>query len=101
MITDDVLLQHRWKRFDGSRWQKNGVIMDVNYDKCRVYLHFTINEKRQIYFYAYHPFDAFDSDVHLLEKDITRGIMMMLFEDEDYKGKVSPRAKRAFYNWIQ
>lgn len=64
-------------------------------------LTFYHKRKRQIYFYAYHPFDAFDSDINLLEKDIARGIMMMLFEDEQYKGKISPRAKRAFYNWIQ
>lgn len=101
MITDDVLLQHKWKRCDGNKWRKNGVIIDVNNDKCRVYLHFIINERRQIYFSAYHPFENFDSDIHILERDIARGIMKILFKDEDYKGKVSSRAKRAFYNWIQ
>ena len=101
MITDDVLFQNKWKRFDGNKWQKNGVVIDVNHDRGKVYLHFTINETEQIYFYAYHRFDDFDNDIHILERDIARGIMMMLFEDENYKGKISPRAKRAFYNWIQ
>ena len=100
MITDDVLFQNKWKKFD-DKWQKNGVMMDVNNAKGRVYLHFTINETEQIYFYAYHRFEDFDNDIHLLERDIAKGIMLMLFEDEDYKGKISPRAKRAFYNWIQ
>lgn len=100
MITDDVLLQHKWKRFDG-RWRKNGVGLKVDNEQRKVYLNFIINEEEKLGLFFYHEFDAFDNDISRLEKDITRAILNILYEELECKDKITPKIKRAFYNWIQ
>lgn len=100
MITDDVLLQHKWKKFNGE-WKKNGVGLKVDNSQCKVYLNFIINEEEQIGLFFYHEFEAFDSDISKLEKDITSAIMNIIYTDLDCKDKITPKIKRAFHNWVQ
>lgn len=100
MLTDDVLIQNKWKRFNG-KWQKNGVRMEVDNNQRKVYLDFIINENEKLGFFFYHEFDAFDSDISKLEKDIITAIFHMLYEDLHCKKKITPKTKRAFHNWVQ
>ena len=100
MLTDDVLIQNKWKRFNGA-WQKNGVRMRIDNGQCKVYLDFIINEDEQIGFFFYHEFDDFDSNISKLEKDITDVIIHMLYEDLHCKEKITSKIKRAFHNWTQ
>ena len=100
MLTDDVLIQNKWKKFNGG-WKKNGVGLKVDNSQCKVYLHFIINEEEQIGLFFYHEFEAFDNDISKLEKDITSAIMNILYTDLDCKGKITPKIKRAFHNWVQ
>jgi hypothetical protein len=100
MITDDVLLQHKWKKFNG-KWQKNGVRMKVDNNQRKVYLDFIINENEKLGFFFHHEFDAFDSDISKLEKDITSAIFLILYEEPDCEEKITPKIKRAFHNWTQ
>ena len=100
MITDDVLLQHKWKRFD-AMWQKNGVRLKIDNEQRKVYLNFIINEEEKLGLFFYHEFDAFDNDIYKLEKDITSAILNILYEDLECKDKITPKTKRAFCNWVQ
>ena len=100
MITDDVLFQNKWKRFDGM-WRKNGVGLKIDNEQRKVYLHLIINEDEQLGLFFYHEFDAFDNDISKLEKDITSAIFIILYEDVEYKSKIAPKVKRAFLNWVQ
>lgn len=100
MITDDVLLQHKWKRFN-AMWQKNGVGMKVDNIQRKVYLDFLINEDENVGLFFYHEFDDFDSDISKLEKDITSAIFNILYTDLDCKDKITSKIKRAFHNWVQ
>lgn len=100
MLTDDILIQNKWKKCNG-RWQKNGVRMKVDNIQRKVYLDFLINENEQLGFFFHHEFDAFDSDISKLEKDITEAISIMLHEEPACKEKITPKTKRAFHNWTQ
>lgn len=100
MLTDDILIQNKWKRFD-DKWQKNGVRMKVDNNQRKVYLDFIINEEEKLGFFFHHEFDDFDSDISTLEKDITSAISLMLYEESYCKEKITPKTKRAFHNWIQ
>lgn len=100
MLTDDALIQNKWKWFNG-KWQKNGVRMHVDNNQRKVYLDFIINENEKLGFFFHHEFDDFDSDISTLEKDITSAISLMLYEEPDCKEKITPKTKRAFHNWIQ
>lgn len=100
MLTDEILIQHKWKKFDGM-WHKNGVGLKIDNDQRKVYLHFIINEDEQIGLFFYHEFEAFDSDISKLENDITSAVFNMLYTDLDCKDKITPKIKRAFRNWVQ
>lgn len=100
MLTDDILIQHKWKKFN-EMWQKNGVELKIDNNQRKVYLHSIINEDEKIRLNFYHEFNAFGSDISKLENDITRGIFKILYEDSNCKNKITPKIKRAFCNWIQ
>lgn len=100
MISEEELIKHKWKRFNG-KWQKNGVRMKVGNNQRKVYLDFIINEDEKLGFFFHHEFDAFDSDISTLEKDITSAISLMLHEEPACKEKITPKTKRAFHNWTQ
>ena len=53
MLTGDVLIQYKWKKFDGI-WRKNGVELEIDNNQHKVYLHFLINEEEKIRFNLYY-----------------------------------------------
>ena len=67
----------------------------------QVYLDFIINENEKLGFFFHHEFDAFDSDIYKLEKDISTAVFHMLHSEPDCNEKITPKTKRAFHNWVQ